>query len=182
MVAQGGVTLTIDDAQVKAVLARIAERGANLQPALSAIGSLIKESIRTNFAEGGRPTPWQPIKNRDGQPLRDTGRLMNSITKRVAKSEVTVGTNVVYAAVHHFGAKRGSFGTKTVTVKPHTRLINQVFGRPLAKPKKIQVGAHPRSMALPWGDIPARPFMLVQDEDLVEIKEYLSRYITEDKQ
>ncbi len=105
--------------------------------------------------------PWKPVKNRDGQPLRDTGRLMNSITRKATGSEVRVGTNVVYAAVHHFGAKRGSFGTKEVTVKPHTRLINQVFGRPLTKARKVNVRAHQRSMPMPWGDIPARPFMLV---------------------
>ena len=178
MVAQGGVTLTIDDEQVRRLLAQIAERGTNLQPALSAVGALVKESIRTNFAQGGRLTPWQAIKNRDGQPLRDTGRLMNSITRQVTEREVTVGTNVVYAAVHHFGAKKGSFGTVTATVKPHTRLINQVFGKRLAKAKQISVGGHQRTMRLPWGDIPARPFMLVQDDDLVEIKDILTNYIT----
>ena len=181
MVTQGGLTITIDDAQMQAALQQIADRGTSLQAPLSAIGSLLRESIRTNFAAGGRPTPWKALKNRDGQPLRDTGRLMNSITKKVGATEVSVGTNVVYAALHHFGAKRGSFGIRQVKVKAHARLINQVFGRPLAKPKKIQVGAHLRAMALPWGNIPARPFMLVQEEDRQEMFAIIKRYIEEAK-
>ena len=179
MVSQGGVTITVDDEQVKRMLGDIARRGSDLKPALSAVGALIKESIRTNFAQGGRPSPWKKIKNRQGQPLRDTGRLMNSITRQVTGSEVRVGTNVIYAAVHHFGAKRGSFGTKMATVKQHSRTMHMVFGRRLKTPKSVTVGTHQRKMALPWGDIPARPFMMVQDDDLIDIIDILTRYLTE---
>lgn len=174
-----GITIIVDDTQVRQMLGDIARRGSDLKPALSAVGSLIKESIRTNFAQGGRPAPWKAIKNRDGQPLRDTGRLMNSIARKVTASEVRVGTNVIYAAVHHFGAKRGSFGTKMATVKQHSRTMQIIFGRRLKTPKTITVGTHQRRMALPWGDIPARPFMMVQDNDLINIRAIISRYLVE---
>lgn len=49
-----GATITIDDAKVRQMLGDIARRGSDLKPALSAVGALIKESIRTNFARGGR--------------------------------------------------------------------------------------------------------------------------------
>lgn len=177
MVAQGGLTITIDDAQVRQLLGQIVRRGADLRPALSAVGALIRESIRTNFTRGGRPGPWAALKNRKGQPLRDTGRLMNSITRRVTDHEVRVGTNAVYAAVHHFGARKGSFGVFTHQVKPHQRQVTQAFGRKLNSPVLAMVSAHGRKVALPRGDIPARPFMLVQDEDLVEIRSVLTNWI-----
>ena len=41
---------------------------------------------------------------RQGQPLRDTGRLRGSISPAADASGVTVGTNINYAAVHQFGA------------------------------------------------------------------------------
>lgn len=163
------------------MLGDMARRGSDLKPALSAVGALIKESIRTNFARGGRPSPWKAIKNREGQPLRDTGRLMNSITRQATASEVRVGTNVVYAAVQHLGAKRGSFGTKMATVKQHSRTMQVVFGRRLKTPKTVTVGTHQRRMALPWGDIPARPFMMVQDDDILDIRDIISRYLMEGK-
>jgi len=179
---QEGLTLTIDDQQVRRLLERIAERGANLQPALSAVGDLVKESIRTNFVQEGRPMPWKPVKNRDGQPLRDTGRLMNSITRKTTGHEVRVGTNVIYAALHHYGAEKGSFGTFVHMVKSHNRRVTQAFGKPLKFPVWATVHPHAREVSLPRGDIPARPFMLVQDEDLVDIKDILTTFITEGKQ
>lgn len=174
-----GVTLTIDDQQVQQMLVQIIRRGTDLRPALSAVGALVRESIRTNFAEGGRPIPWKPVKGRAGEPLRDTGRLMNSITRKVTDNEVRVGTNVVYAAVHHFGEERGSFGTFAQRVKPHQRRVTQAFGRRLRSPVLAMVGGHTRQAQLPWGDIPARPFMLVQDEDLSDIRELLRTWMVE---
>lgn len=43
-------------------------------------------------------------KNQGGQTLRDTGRLMNSITHNVLANGVEVGTDFEYAHVLHFGA------------------------------------------------------------------------------
>lgn len=55
--------------------------------------------------------PWLPLKHRKGQPLRDTGRLMNSFTPVVTATGIRVGTNVSYAPPHQFGAQ----------IAPHTR-------------------------------------------------------------
>jgi phage gpG-like protein len=39
------------------------------------------------------------------------------------------------------------------------------------------VKAHTREMTLPWGDIPARSFMLIQDDDWDEIKDTLADFL-----
>ena len=149
-------------------LAAIADRIKNNSKLLGAAGAIVRESVRKNFAAGGRPAAWAELKNRDGQPLRDTGRLQNSITSAVHGDTVLVGTNVVYAATHQFGAKRGSFGSVLAEVGEHTRTRNG---------KSYTVRAHKRKQPLPWGDIPARPFLLVQDEDVVEIEAVLADYV-----
>lgn len=159
----------------------MADRISNRKRAMEAIGALGRESIKTNFAQGGRPDSWAPLKRRDGQPLRDTGRLMNSIGKQVDGNTVYVGTNVVYAAVHHFGAKKGSFGTVVVPVKTHQRQVTQAFGKQLKFPVWSTVQAHSRKTSLPWGNIQARPFMLLQEEDVVEMSELLETWIMEGK-
>ena len=51
--------------------------------------------------------PWKQswrAKLQNGQTLRDTGRLMNSMTHNVLINGVEWGTNVHYAAAMHFGA------------------------------------------------------------------------------
>ncbi len=148
---------------------RITDRGVLLRRA----GGVVRESIRTNFAAGGRPVQWKPLKVRQGQPLRDTGRLQDSITSRVRGDVVLVGTNVEYAAVQNFGAKKGSFGETVVQVRAHQRRSRSGV--------TSTVRQHSRRTMMPWGDIPARPFMLVQDEDIVEIEALSASYIMEGK-
>lgn len=58
-------------------------------------------------------TQWKPLgpKGRQGQVLRDTGRLMNSFSGKPADNGFAVATRVDYAAVHQYGA----------TIKDHQR-------------------------------------------------------------
>jgi phage gpG-like protein len=106
---------------------------------------------------------------------------MNSIGRKVDGNTVYVGTNATYASVHHFGAKKGSFGTFVHMVKSHQRQVTQAFGKQLKFPVWANVHAHAREVSLPWGDIPARPFMLLQDEDVDDIKGLLETWIMEGK-
>ena len=152
-------------------LDQVADRMSN-RTLLKKAGAVVRESVRTNFAAGGRPRKWKRLKNRNGQPLRDTGRLQNSITSRVSGKVVYVGTNVIYAAVQHFGAGKGSFGTVVAHVRGHERTRNGTT---------YQVRPHTRRQKAPWGDIPARPFLLVQEEDKVAIRAVLADYIVEGK-
>lgn len=175
------ITVKIDDAELQRTLAGIVGRCRDMRPVMKGVGGIIRESIRTNFREGGRPLRWKPSKRgtADSIPgrmigtLRDTNRLMNSFTNNADRDRVSVGTNVEYAATHHFGAKKGSFGAVAAMVRAHLRQSKSG--------KTSQVKEHQRRMRLPWGDIPARPFMLVQDEDIVDIKEALADYITGEK-
>jgi len=55
-------------------------------------------------------------------------------------------------------------------VKEHVRRMRGKISR---------VRAHQRTvrLKLPWGDIPARPFMLIQPEDITDITELINRYL-----
>jgi len=54
-----------------------------------------------------------------GQTLMDTGQLATSITKEVTSKGVTIGTNKVYGAIHHFGGKAGRGLLLTIPARPH---------------------------------------------------------------
>jgi phage virion morphogenesis protein len=182
-----GVSLnvTIKDERIKRLLGDIQRRMGDLTPAMKIIGQIVRTSFVRNFEKGGRPAKWAPLSpvtlaRRKGRKiLMDRGMgggLAGSIHDRASKDEVTVGTNKIYAALHQFGAKKGSFGTIEAEIKAHMRKITKIFGRPV-KPRKVAVRAHTKKMKLPWGDIPARPFIMVQPEDWDEIRESLSDYI-----
>ena len=79
------------------------------------IGIEVQKGIQSNIRRGrdASGAKWPDLKYRNGKPLQDTGRLRNSITWELRPGGVRVGTNVIYAAVHNFGAvikpKRAKF-------------------------------------------------------------------------
>lgn len=129
---------------------------AQMNDLLDMIGMTLAENARLRFVDGAGPdgSPWDPLssttiaRRRQGSsvPLRDTGRLMNSITHNVSNGSLSVGTNVVYGPTHQFGAKKGAYGKS-------------------------------RRGPIPWGDIPARPFLGVSDDDLAEIRQIVEIFL-----
>lgn len=119
--------------QITVSLPRLEQLRAKLrdmsQP-LAAIGNALKEEARLRFVEQASPygPAWKPLspatlanprRGRNAQILRDTGRLMNSITYESNASSATVGTNVIYAAIHQFGGKAGRGRKVTIPARPY---------------------------------------------------------------
>jgi phage virion morphogenesis protein len=93
--------------------------------------------------------------------LQLEGFLLTSITSEVNGNTIEVGSNKIYAATHQFGAKKGEFGSVSRNVAAHERVI---------KNKTQSVKAHTINQSLPWGDIPARPFLGLSQDDIAEIE------------
>jgi phage virion morphogenesis protein len=176
------IEIRIADDELKNYLRELSRRMGSLKPVMALIGEIVNESIQTNFEVGGRPE-WAPlspvtIANRKklnkwpGQILVRSGvrgGLMGSVSYKPMDDKVVIGTNKVYAKVHQFGAKKGQFGQKTVHIPAHERSGKGT--------KRHKVRAHTRTMNIPWGDIPARPFLMIQDNDWIKIKTKLENYI-----
>lgn len=168
---QGGIDET---------LARIAAHLDDLTPVTRLMGEIVHGSIQENFEAGGRPTAWAPLSAATiAQRLRQgkwpgrtlmrlgvAGGLFGSISYRPFKDRVELSANKAYAALHQFGARKGQFGTVTAQIREHVRLLKSG--------KEVRVRAHTRTMTLPWGNIPARPYMMVQDEDWDEIRDSIA--------
>lgn len=153
-----GATLTIDldDSEV---LARLEELIARMDRPIGfykEAGDYLREvSIRDNFAKETGPdgTPWAALRpatiarreKRKQTPIRilrasgSAASLSASIRSKVTDEWLEVGTNTIYAGTHQFGAAKGAFGSDS-------------RGRPL-----------------PWGDIPARPFLGLSTDDEAEL-------------
>ncbi len=142
-----GVRWLIKDDQAKAELKKTASKMANPEGALKQIGGVGLRSIAKTFAAGGRPTKWKPSIRAEatgGKTLLKTARLFRSITFSVGARMVTWGTSVKYARIHQLGG----------TIKPKS-----------AKALKINIpGIGWRTMK--QVTIPARPFLVLQDEDI----------------
>lgn len=136
----------------------------NPQPVYEEIGEYLIEQRRQRFIRGtdawGRawaaksPATLERYRRLGygslTRPLIGPGRaLSRQIKKFVSRDGVVIGSALIYSGVMQRGARRGAFGTDR-------------RGRPL-----------------PWGDIPARPWIDLGDDEGAEIvtivEEHLAR-------
>lgn len=157
------IDVRIDDSEVKEAIKGYLARLSNLTPAMKVIGSIVRTSVVKNFEVGGRPAKWEKSKKKTGMTLINRRLLMNSINFKAHQDRAEVGTNLIYAAIHQLG---GQTAARTI--------------RPVHKKALFWPGAmHPvKSVNHPGSRIPARPFLVVQDEDWTEIRAAVMDYVS----
>lgn len=174
------VDIQLDDARVQATLQRLERAAVNPAPALKAVGEALVDSTKQRFLQSIGPDgkPWAPNApstfvtllrrykgsfGKDGRvsargaarasgkkPLiGETRSLSTTINYRVSGNAVEIGSPMEYAAVQQFGARKGAFGS--------TR----------------------RGAPIPWGDIPARPYLGVSAGDAQIIDRLFYDYLRE---
>ncbi len=135
------------------MLMELKKRMGNLSPLMKNVGEMALTSIRKNFETGGRPRKWPGLK-------------LSTIKQRTAQGHWP-GNILVRHGVS--GGLLGSINYKAQT----DRVIlsaNKVyaaihhFGGPAGRGHKAK--------------IPARPYMLLQKEDWLEIKRLAGEYLT----
>lgn len=162
------ITVEIDEASIVATLDRVARAVTDLQPVMQDIGEEMVVSTRERFTAGTSPDgiAWTPksaatiaaYERRgdtvDARPLFGPSRRLSSeIAWQASPTGVEWGSNLIYAAVMQFGAEQGAFGAQ--------------MGR--TRPSETRPGSQDYFFPIPWGDIPARPFLGVSDEDRTSI-------------
>ena len=159
-----GTALNIDynDQDLQERLRAMLERTRDFTLVMKAWGSIGRSSVVETFEDGGRPVRWTPAKDGGRTLYRRglAGGLAGSVNYEAAKDHVVLGTNKVYAAIHQFGGK-----TRPSVIRP---VRAKALKTPFGFFKKV---VHPGS------DIPARPFLVLQEEDLTEMRETLKDYV-----
>ncbi|MCA3421001.1 MAG: phage virion morphogenesis protein [Roseomonas sp.] len=149
-----GVRITINTAEFRDAIQGLGALMRRPQAAMAEIGEALILSTQERAAAEQSPdgvawpklNPGYAAAKRGGSMLRETGRLLGSLTRRADGHRVVVGTNVIYAAIHQFGG----------TVRPKSG------GRLAFRLGRTRVFA--RSVS-----IPARPWLGVSDADRAEI-------------
>lgn len=164
-----GITFTVelDEAAVAAKLAEIVDRMERPIGFYKGVGEYLTEvAIPRNFATETSPdgVSWASLRpltvaRREAkgqtpiQILRASGAMAASINYAAGDDHVRIGSPAIQAAVMQFGAAQGSFGAVAGRTRPSEK-----------RPKSQDYFAQ-----LPWGDIPARPFLGISADDEVEI-------------
>lgn len=164
------ITIEVDDRHVLDVLSELIKRLGDLTPAMQTVGDYLVGSTKRRFAASVGPdgVRWAPnsevtylrmIDRAHGVTLKggqinqkgagmamakkpligETHRLSSEISAQADRDSVEVGSPMVYAAVQQFGAAKGAFG------------------------------ADQRHHPIPWGSIPARPFLGLSEVDADQV-------------
>ncbi len=165
----------IQDKQVTAALDRLRlglPSGGDATPAFKGMGRVLLAGLQLRFRSGVAPdgTAWRKSRRvieSGGQTLRDKGNLRNSFSYVATNKSVTVGTNVIYAAIHHFGGTiKHPGGTRFVIVNGEARFVKNSFVGPVHGLTK----AHPIPM-------PARPILGASKSDIEGLLKTLQGHV-----
>ncbi|MDR1946444.1 MAG: phage virion morphogenesis protein [Desulfovibrio sp.] len=140
-------TIEVNDTEMKSAIEGLRGFNSALPSVLHGLGGVLSAAVERGFQEESDPVtgaPWAELSpvtlarreaaGHSGKILQVKGDLAASFNASVSGDTVSVGTNKIYATTMHFGARQGQFG--------RTR----------------------RGGPIPWGNIPARPILPVDEQ------------------
>lgn len=169
------IALEIKDAPAHAGLAALVAALTDMTQPMDEIGQTMVLSTKTRMQSGVSPdgTPFAPRsavtlaryaaqgKKYGPHPLWLTGTMRQNIAHAATSDSVSWGSNAIQAAVMHLGADQGEFGA--------------VMGR--TKPSEKRAKSQDYFTPLPWGRIPARPFLGLSDQDRTDITSIVAEWL-----
>lgn len=176
------VNVTIQDDAVRALFARLAQRGANMRPVLQEIGLRYERSVLENFDAGRAPdgTPWKPLSQ---------ATLLARLSKKSGKGRFGFNKSGGLSA-----RGRRYLQTKRILIEAGD-LFGSVHSRVQGNSVIIGTGGHvPYARIHQFGGkagrglkvtIPARPYLALNrgtelalaDKDRTRIIEILNRHL-----
>ncbi len=138
-------TITIDDTEVRAALARLAQRATDTLPAMQDIGRALENLTEDAFAaEGpGWPalTPAYVRRRGEANPILQRDRqLAGSLHHTATATRATVGVSKIYAAIHQFGGTAGMApGPAAIPPRPYLPLTADGALLPAAAAEVLEI-------------------------------------------
>lgn len=117
--------IQINDQEFQALVQRLTSLGIWAIPsALYDVGESVRSMAIDAFSASASPegADWKPSQRAlaaGGKTLVDTGTLQNSLSVSASRDEVSVGSNMVYAAIHQLGGKAGRGRKVTLPARPY---------------------------------------------------------------
>ena len=168
MPGEGPLRVKIEDAEVKKYLSEVIRRTGDPKPAFEIIGETVRTSIVRNFEVGGRYSEpgspvggtrkWKPLSlmtlysGRKGRYVKERGGYRKGMApdELREKRHILIKTGHLLDSINWKASRTGvAIGTNKIYGKIHN------FGGKAGRGRKV--------------NIPARPFLVYQPEDLKSI-------------
>lgn len=164
------ILLELSDRDLVAALEGLDDGLTDQSPVMNQIGDYLAGAARDRIEDGVdvKGQPFAPLSQTtldryakadppkvSRSPLWQSGMMRQGIFHESGPDYAEFGSNAIQAAVMHFGAEQGEFGAW------------------IGKDKNGRMHFH----SIPWGNIPARPFIGVSEDDetnmVILIEEWL---------
>jgi len=153
--------LTIDDREMKQLLRSLSRKMRNMRPIMSELGEIALSSIEKNIEVGGRYSDpdswrggsrkWKPLSPATIKQRARKGYWPGKILQQAGQLAASISKKVSGDSV--------SIGTNKIYA------AIQQFGGKAGRGHKVT--------------IPARPYIVIQDEDITEMKAAINSYLLE---
>ncbi len=144
------IEIKIDNKKVEKALLEIAQKTSNLRPLMKNIAGIMADSTEENFKEEGRPK-WKDLSEKTKTVRKKTGHYPGQILQVSGQLALSVTTQ--------YDDTSAIIGSNKVYAAIHQ------LGGQAGKNKKTT--------------IPARPYLVVTDDDFEDILSQTQKYITE---
>ena len=147
------IIITYDDKEVRQELIRLARAAADMSPAMRQIANHLQASAERSFEIQANPAtgaPWAPLSKTTVARRKKIGK---------GPTPILVQTGFLRRSLHaEHGKDYAIAGTNVIYAATHQ------FG---AKQGQF---ATKKGRPIPWGDIPARPFLGLRDQERKHIR------------
>ena len=120
--------IEIDSRDFERGMARLLQNMENRRPITAGIAAELLSMSEDNFAsESWGGDPWEQSKRaakENGKTLQKTGQLAASLTTQSSNDFARIGTNKVYAAIHHMGGQAGRGRKVNIPARPYLPINN----------------------------------------------------------
>lgn len=152
----GAMQFSYEDRSFQNLIRDLKHRVGSAGPAMEIIGETLQTSVQRNFEEGGRPTRWTELKPSTIEQRKKKGKWPGQLL-------VVEGTRGGLMGSINYEATDSS--VVFFANKPYAAIHH--YGGQAGPGRKVT--------------IPARPYMMIQDEDWNEIKTALTEFLIEGK-
>lgn len=149
------IEIKVDTRALEALFNQLAARTSNTRPAMVAISEMLFDSVEENFKVGGRPS-WQPLSE-----ARIKQRSKKHKVHGVTKRPTWPGDILVEAGLQ--GGLQGKMSRRADNT-------TAIVGNNAEYAAAMQLGR-------PDKNIPARPFLAIQPEDIKEAEAILLQHL-----
>ena len=169
------ITVDIKEDEIVAALDRLSRAMTDMSPAMAEVADFWSEATQERMREGKSPdgAAFAPRSQSTldayakrgltpgPHPLWLSGEMRESLHSGSGSDFAEIGSSAIQAAVMQFGAAQGAFGAR--------------IGR--TRPSEKRPQAQDFFMTIPWGNIPARPFLGISQSDRTGIEEIVSEWL-----